>query len=105
MNADKQQLAKDAEQKLILAYAHSRAHSKLAALAFKRYGDQGSMISGVVRDHFPKPMKDRLRDISRKVGKLLDESFYDWRLAGKHHATWIRLKDATIQKYGRGYYG
>jgi hypothetical protein len=105
MDIDKQQLVKDAERKLILAYAHSRAHSRLASLAFKRYGDQGSLISGIVRDHFPRPMKNSLRAIARKVGKLLDESLYDWRLAGKQRHTWIRLKDATIAKYGKGYYG
>lgn len=105
MDAEKQQLVNDAKQKMILAYAHSRAHSNLAKLAFKRYGEQGSSIAGVVRDHFPKPMKDRLRTISRKVGELLSESLGDWRCAGKHRATWMKLKDATIDTYGKGYYG
>jgi len=96
---------KIAEQQLILAYAHSRAHSALASLALDQYGDQGSPIAGVVRDHFPVDVKDRLRSLALEVGQLLDDSKDSWKKARKHLRTWIRLKDAIIAKYGKGYSG
>ena len=97
--------AKISEQQMILAYAHSRAHSALAKLALEQYGGQGSPISGVVRDHFPADVKDHLRSLALEVGQLLDDSKASWKKSRKHLQTWIRLKDAVIAKYGKGYYG
>jgi hypothetical protein len=97
--------AKIAEQQMILAYAHSRAHRDLSEQALLVYGDHGSPISGVVRDHFPEFVKNELRSLSLRVARLLDESRVSWSKARKHLRTWIRLKDAIIAKYGKGYYG
>ena len=96
---------KIAEQQMILAYAHSRAHRDLAKLALSVYGDHGSPISGVVRDHFPEFVKNELRSLSLSVARLLDESKVSWSKARKQLKTWIRLKDAIIARYGKGYYG
>jgi len=98
-------IAQTAEQLLVLAYAHSRVHTELAKLAMEQFGDHGSLISGCVRDHFPVPVKDRLRDIALEVTRLLDESKIEWRKSGKHLRTWIRLKDQIVSRDGKGYYG
>lgn len=103
--ATKQEHASHAERIMILAYANSRAHSKLAQLALARYGEKGAMISGVVQDHFPDTMKDTLRTIAHRVTTMLDESRYHWRKARKQHRTWMRLKDQIISRHGKGYYG
>ena len=41
------------------------AHAFDAALA--KYGDHGPLVSGVVRDHFPKAVKDELRMLAHLI--------------------------------------
>lgn len=98
-------IAQTAEQLLVLAYAHSRAHTELAKLAMEQHSDHGSLIAGCVRDHFPTEVKDRLRNLALEIGPLMDESKRIWRKSGKHLRTWIRLKDQVVARDGKGYYG
>ena len=41
-------------------------------LAVEAYGDQGSLISGVYRDHFPNDVKDRLRFLAHGKTMAID---------------------------------
>jgi len=43
----------------------------VVSLAAKEYGDHGSLISGVYRDHFPDDVKDRLRFLASTAGASL----------------------------------
>lgn len=91
---------------LRIAYAYSRAHSKLCAWADRRYGEgNGQVISGGHREHFPSAVKDTLRHLARGVSLAMDESRRLWRLAGKRRVTWLRAKDAVAKRDGRGFYG
>jgi hypothetical protein len=94
-----------ADEALVTAYAYSRAHSKLAVWAERRYGAFGPLISGIVREHFPEPVKGTLRVLARNVGTRLECSLSLWRIAGKRRSTWIRAKEQTIAQHGRGFYG
>ena len=40
---------------------YERTYQDLVNYALETYGSQGSLISGVVRDHFPVHVKNRLR--------------------------------------------
>jgi hypothetical protein len=46
------------------------AHAVDAALA--KYGDQGQLVSGVVREHFPKAVKDDLRKLAHLITEAAD---------------------------------
>jgi hypothetical protein len=87
------------------AYELSRAHSKLAEASEKKYGAKGPVISGSVREHFPKPVKDKLRKLARGVSENLDKSRAAWKGAGKRSSTWQKERQAVISKKGRGFYG
>jgi len=94
-----------ARAELKLAYAFSRAHSRLAVWAEGAYGAQGATISGVYREHFPQPVKERLRRLASMVSERLAYSRSAWRQAGKRQSTWQRLRQNIIRAYGRGFYG
>lgn len=87
------------------AYACSRAHSNLAQWAEAKFGDHGALISGVVRDHFPPQVKAALRALAHRVGTELDDSRNAWWSACRRHSTWMREKELTIARDGRGFYG
>lgn len=100
------ELSAQAEESLRLAYAHSRAHSKLAQWADNRFGEgDGQFIAGVVRNHYPERVKSTLRYLARRVSFYLDSSRNTWRYAGRRHGTWMRAKELTIARDGRGFYG
>lgn len=82
----------------------SRQHDASAALAFKQYGDHGPAISGCVRDHFPDPVKDQLRELARRVS-LHSDIAYAARPRGVRFATVRALGKAIAQRDGAGFYG
>jgi hypothetical protein len=61
--------------------------------AFATYGDQGSLISGIEREHFPEELKDRLRTNARAIATAVDDAFVCWRKAGRRTATLRRELD------------
>lgn len=65
-----------------------------------RYGDQGPLISGVVREHFPGPVKDQLRAYVRVINDQMDQSFAHWIASGRRSHTWmatrVRMQEGTI---------
>lgn len=86
------------------AYRASRLHSAYAAQCFIRYGDQGPDISGVVRGHFPESSKDRLRSLARAVGAMIDAA-WQAKPARVQRTTMFKLRNAIIDRDGRGFYG
>lgn len=103
--AKQARLTAQAAEDMRLCYAFSRAHSKLARWAERTYGDHGPLISGSVRLHFPPHVKDCLRHLARKVTEHSGRSYAAWHNAGRRRATWFRLKEQTIARDGRGFYG
>lgn len=87
------------------AYRHSRTHSQLAGRAMDLYGDHGSQISATVRDHFPEPIKAKLRYHALCVASRLDKSRAAWKLSGRRFASWMKAKELVISQDGRGFYG
>jgi hypothetical protein len=51
-----------------------RAVEDLEEAALARYGSHGSLISGAVREHFPAPVKDRLRFLAHGLTMVKDAS-------------------------------
>jgi hypothetical protein len=62
--------------------------------AFAAYGDgDGVLISGVIRDHFPDPIKDSLRVLAHEISAHSDKSLAHWRASGRRVQTWRDLRD------------
>lgn len=86
------------------ACAASRAHSKLAADALAAWGEHGPQISGVVRDHFPEPVKGALRDLAALVTNE-SKAAYNARPKRVKMATMRTLAQAVARRDGSGFYG
>ena len=56
---------------------------KASESALKKYGSQGSLVSGAVRDHFPEGVKNRLRALAHGIGQLRAASVAHWEASGK----------------------
>ena len=80
------------------AIARERAavdHGCLTKEAMDRYGDHGSLISGVMRDHFPPHVKDRLRHLAA-LGAHGSVARLHWKMAGKrrpYHPIMVGIKN------------
>lgn len=55
--------------------------------AYAAYGDQGPLISGIERDHWPAELKDRLRVNARAITQAMDDAYKIWRQAGRRVET------------------
>ena len=84
--------------------AASRAHSTATNKALATYGAQGPQISGVIRDHFPKHVKDKLRILARQVTEFSDAG-YEARPKGVRVETMRKLSREVATRYGSGFYG
>ena len=82
----------------------SRDHSQLASESLDRFGDQGSQISGVVRDHFPVDVKDRLRELARTVTRESDAA-YAARPKYTRVTTIRAIGQLVAKRDGSGFYG
>lgn len=56
---------------------------KAIEAAERRYGNQGSLISGGFREHWPSKVKDRIRDMAHAKSALSTAAWAHWRAAGK----------------------
>ena len=101
MHSDK---FKASREHLYHAVMHSQEHSRLAGEALKKYGSHGSLISGVVRDHFPEHVKTALRHAAHKVTHHSDEA-WKARPKGVHNSTMRKLSRAVARHHGHGFYG
>lgn len=82
----------------------SRLHSRLAARAFDRYGDAGPQISGCVRDWWPEPVKNRLRQLARATSEFSDAA-WNARPSRIRAATMRHLARSVATRDGSGFYG
>lgn len=62
--------------------------------ALAQYGSHGSLISGVVREHFPQWVKESLRNTARRASRYAAMAWAHWKAAGKR---------STLPGVGRGY--
>lgn len=84
---------------------HSRIHGELAASALKQHGDHGSLISGVVRDHFPENTKTALRHHAHAVTQHIDAGMKA-RPKGVRSTTMRKLGQVVAKHHGpSGRYG
>jgi hypothetical protein len=72
--------------------------------AFDKYGDHGSHVSGVVRDHFPPEIKNELRELASAIAKQLDAA-YAARPKGVRKTTIRMIGSAVAKHVGYGSYG
>ena len=82
----------------------SRVHSSMAGRALANYGDHGSQISGVVRDHFPERIKTQLRQLASAVTRYSDAA-YAARPRRVRFATMRELARDIATRDGSGFYG
>lgn len=82
----------------------SKEHSTLASNALTMYGDEGSLISGCVREHFPQEIKDALRNLAHAVTAHSDAAFAA-RPSRVRHATMIHIAKLVAGEVGHGFYG
>lgn len=87
-----------------LACIYSRVHSKAVADALRDFGDHGPQISGIMRDHFPDPVKETLRDLAHVVTECSDKAWAA-RPRGVRLATMRALARAVARRDGSGFYG
>jgi hypothetical protein len=88
--------------RLILSRAAecSRLHGTAAREYEAIYGDHGPLVSGVVREHFPEEVKDRLRRLARAAsGSSFAYSL--WRATGATATTYHRERS----RLSFGFYG
>ncbi len=77
------------------ARAIDSAYQEAVQDALRTYGSQGSLISGIVRDHFPDEVKDLLRSRARALTYHRDRSVAHWQAAGKRLQTWRQLNQES----------
>lgn len=85
------------------AFARSREHSAIVADALQRYGEKGPMISGIAQDHFPQPIKTRLRALC----SIMNQHYVlagTLRPPGVRGTTMHKLRHAVRMRYGCGFY-
>lgn len=59
------------------------ARIRMVTEAYNEFGSEGTLISGVEREHWPPTVKDRLRANAREIGNLVEQARTAWRLAGR----------------------
>lgn len=74
----------------------ARMWREVLAIALRDHGEgDGVLISGVYRDHFPREVKDTLRDLARAETFAWDASLAHWiGGSGRRAETWRRMRDA-----------
>ena len=81
----------------------SREHVALANESLERFGNgNGTPISGVVRDHFPDEVKDRLRSLARAASS---DAAYDARPKYVRIGTIRAIGRMVARRDGSGFYG
>lgn len=53
-------------------------------------------ISGGICAHWPEGAKDAVTSLAREANAALDESFREWKAAGRRRDTWMREKEAVF---------
>lgn len=89
----REQHAREARYALGTALALENTYFLLVRTAEETYGNQGPLISGIVRDHFPDEVKHTFRELVRRVSREFDRSIVHWHAAGKQIHTWRAMRD------------
>jgi len=63
-------------------------HERIAAAALKKHGDQGPLVSGVVRGHFPAATKEKLRTAAHTASKAGDAAVAHYYASGGRKPFW-----------------
>ena len=100
---------KDANWSKAISHIHialwlSRSHSDLCKAALDQYGDHGPDVSGVCRNHFPEPIKVKLRSMAKAINTH-NNIAAGFRPPRSHYSTFIKVKRHLESKYGKGFYG
>lgn len=99
---DRPALAQAAEH-FVAAHTLSRAHASIAADALRLFGDHGPQVSGVVRGHFPEPIKVALRALCDAMNNASAAAWMA-RPRGVRNATMRELSRAIRARDGGGFY-
>lgn len=91
------------ESRMRLALAFSREHNDLTKAALVLYGDDGAQISGVIRDHFPKDIKDMLRALCDSMNAAAGNA-QDAKPHRMQSGTYRRIYDGIRAEVGSGFY-
>lgn len=83
-------------QLLRLARDVARKRDELVTMAEMEFGNEGSLIAGCHREHFPDGAKDILRHLAREFSRLIDESLDQYQSGHGTRAFWIRHKDSIL---------
>jgi hypothetical protein len=75
------------------AIVTERMYHATASRALIAYGDHGSLISGIVRDHFPEATKTDLRTLCSLFARDFERSVAHWAAAGRRIETWRACRD------------
>jgi len=82
----------------------SRTYDKLLRDALDTFGDHGLAVSGAGRDHFPKEVKQRLRNqadaVTAYCGLAWESRPFKYR-----DTTMRQLAQQCADKHGSGFYG
>lgn len=87
-----------------MACAASRAHAALATVCYAEYGEQGPLISGCERQHWPERYKDALRDLARTCSDH-NNAARDARPPRMHNSTVTHIARLVATRDGVGRYG
>ena len=87
--------AREALYAMGTARMYATLYHQMVARALEAYGDHGSLVSGVVRDHFPIEVQASLRELISRVNREHDRSLVHWRAARRTLITWRRLLHAS----------
>ena len=87
----KEQHLRESESARAIARNLEGAHADCVADAARLYGTDGPQISGVVREHWPEPIKNTLRYLAHRASFETQRSQAHWIAAGRRNETWKRL--------------
>jgi hypothetical protein len=93
MTSERERRSQEAIGCLGAAKALRQTRASWVRDAFQQYGDQGSLISGIEREHWPEELKDRLRTNAREIGQAVADAYKCWRKAGRRVHTLRRIAE------------
>lgn len=92
---DKALCLAQAQEELKMLGILRQVRSELIRSAFVMYGDHGSLISGIERDHFPADVKDALRKNASDILHTMDAALIYWRRSGRRLHTFLKALHAV----------
>ena|SRR5215467_2722461 len=78
---------------LNVAHSYRQCQSDLIARGSRLYGDDGALIAGGFREHWPDALKDAIRVHAHGATDFSDKSLAHWQAAGRRVATWRQERE------------